>query len=103
MEMKNQVDYFEKIIKILKDLKKDHPDVEISKHYSLATDCGDFSMSDKELFHALQKHKSELDMNTLSDKDLDKVIAETDELFKEVESDDEEDPWQKDEYGFPEE
>lgn len=42
-------------------------------------------------------------MNTLSDKDLDKVIAETDELFKEVESEDEEDPWQKDEYGFPEE
>jgi hypothetical protein len=102
MEMKNQVDYFEKIIKILKDLKKDYPDVEVSKHYSLATDCSNFNLSDKELFHALQKHKSELDMNTLSDKDLDKVIAETDELFKEVESEDEEDPW-KDEYGFPEE
>lgn len=93
MEMKNQVDYFEKVIKILRDLKKDHPDVEISKHYSLATDCGNFSLSDKELFLALQKHKSELDMNTLSDKDLDKVLQETDELFKEVESEDEEDLW----------
>lgn len=85
--MKNQVDYFEKVIKILKELKKEHPDVEISKHYSLATDSGVFSMSDKELFLALQKHKSELDMNTLSDKDLEKVIEDTEDLFKEVETD----------------
>jgi hypothetical protein len=67
--------------------------VDISKHYSLATDCGSFSLSDKELFVALQKHKNELDMNTLSDKDLEKVIDETDELFTEVEPDDVEDEW----------
>jgi hypothetical protein len=84
--MKNQV-YFEKIIKILKELKKDHPDVDVSKHYSLATDDSNFTLSDKELFYALQKHKAELDMNTLSDKDFDKVIAETEELFKESEYD----------------
>jgi hypothetical protein len=95
MEMKSQIDYFEKILKILKDLKKDHPDVEISKHYSLATDCNSFSLSDKELYLALQKHKSELDMNTLSDKDLEKVINETDELFKEIET---EEPWDKEEW-----
>jgi hypothetical protein len=89
--MKNQVDYFEKVIKILRELKKDHPDVDISKHYSLATDCGSFSFSDKELYQALQKHKGELDMNTLSDKDMEKVLDETDELFSEVEEDDLED------------
>lgn len=93
--MRNQVDYFDKVMKLIKDLKKDYPHVEISKHYSLATDCGSFSMSDKELFLALQKHKTELDMNTLSDNDLEKVIAETDDLFKEVETDDEE-PWDVD-------
>lgn len=82
--MKNQTDYFDKVLKILKELKKDHPDVEISKHYALATDSG-CSLSDKELFTALQKHKSELDMNTLSDKEMEKVIEETDELFQEVE------------------
>lgn len=94
--MKNQVDYFEKIIKILKDLKKDYPHIEVSKHYSLATDCSNFSLSDKELYLTLQKHKSELDMNTLSDSDLDKVIGDTDELFKEVDPEDEdipEDDW----------
>lgn len=87
--MRNQVDYFERVIKILKDLKKEYPDIDVSKHYSLATDCGSFSLTDKELFHALQKHKTELDMNTVSDKDLEKVISDTDELFKEVEVEDE--------------
>jgi ribonuclease I len=86
--MGQQLDYFEKCIKILKELKKDYPDVEISKHYSLATDCGDF-LSDKELFHALQKHKGELEINTLSIDDAEKVIAETEELFKEGEPEDE--------------
>lgn len=76
------------MIKVLKDLKKEHPDVDISKHYSLATDCGSFTLSDKELFQALQKHKNELDMNTLPDKDLEKVIEETEDLFKEVDEDD---------------
>lgn len=86
--MKNQTDYFEKVIRIFKELKKDHPDVDISKHYTLATDSGAFSMTDKELFYALQKHKSELDMNTLSDKDLQRVIEDTEDLFKEIETDD---------------
>jgi hypothetical protein len=96
--MKNQV-YFEKIIKILKELKKDHPDVDVSKHYSLATDCSNFALSDKELYYALQKHKAELDMNTLSDKDLEKVIAETEDLFKEEEYDENLDgEYQEDEY-----
>lgn len=97
MEMKNQIDYFERIIKILKDLKKEYPDVEVSKHYSLATDCDNFSLSDKELYLALQKHKSELDMNTLSNKDLERVIDETDELFKEV---DVEESWDKEDYDY---
>lgn len=93
--MKGQVDYFEKCIKILKELKKDHPDVDISKHYSLATDGEAFNLTDKELFLALQRHQSELDMNTLSDRDLQKVIDDTESLFEEVDEDsylDEEDP-----------
>lgn len=52
----------------------------------LATDAN-INFSDKELFHALQQHKSELDMNTLSDKDLQKVIDETEELFTDVDYD----------------
>lgn len=94
--MANHVDYFKKCIKILEDLKKDYPDMEISQHYSLATDCG--NASDKELYHALQKHKGELEMNTLSNQDLERVLSETDELFREIEPDDEnpDDDWRED-------
>jgi len=63
--------------------------VEISKHYLLATDGSTFPLTDKELYYALGKHKSELDMNTLSTEDMEKVISETEELFKEVEEEDE--------------
>lgn len=94
--MKNHVDYSEKVIKILRDLKRDFPDVEISKHYSLATDCNNFDLSDKELFQALQRHKMEMDMNTLSNEDMEKVISDTEELFREVEPEDE-DSWQREE------
>ena len=76
------------MIKVLRELKKDHPHVEISKHCALATDSN-FDFTDRELFLALQKHKNELEMNTLSDKDLQRVIDETDELFKEIEEEDE--------------
>jgi DNA-binding SARP family transcriptional activator len=82
--MKNQIDYFDKVIRIIKELKKDHPDVDISKHYMLATSESNGSfMTDKELYHSLQKHKTELDINTLSDKDLEKIISDTDVLFQE--------------------
>lgn len=84
--MKNQVDYFERVIKLLKELKEDHPDVDVCKHLMLATDTN-LNLNDKELFSVLQKHKGELDMNTLSDKDLQKVIEETDELFQDVDYD----------------
>lgn len=73
-------------------MKQEYPDIEVSKHYSLATDCGNF-LTDKELFHALQRHKGELDMNTLSSGDTDKIIQETDELFTEVDPDLEQDDW----------
>lgn len=91
----NQVDYFNKVINLLKELKEDYPDIEMSKHYSLATDCGTF-LSDKELFYALQKHKSELDLNPyITIKDTEKIIEETNALFEEVDDslEDEEDPW----------
>ena len=81
--MKNKVDYFEKVIKVLKDLKKDYPDVDTSKHINLATEeyNGCF-LSDKELYTALKKYESELAMNTVSDKDLVQVLWDTDEIFK---------------------
>jgi hypothetical protein len=101
--MKNQVDYFERVIKILKELREDHPDVEICKHLMLATDAN-INFSDRELYSCLQKHKNELDINTLSDKDLEKVISETEELFQETEEGydplEEDDPWHREEENY---
>ena len=81
--MADKTNYFDKIIKLLKELNRDNPDVDLSKHISLATSeySSIFSLSDKELFRALQKHKSELDMNTLSTKELEKIIE--DDIFSE--------------------
>ena len=90
--MKNQVDFFEKVVKVLRELKTDYPHIEISKHYILATDSANFSLSDKELYQALIKHKSELDMNTVSDREMEKVINDTGDLFSDVEEDGWDDP-----------
>lgn len=89
--MRNQHDYFDRVIKVLKELKKDHPLAEISTHFILATDSDKYPITDKELYNALMKHKAELDMNTLPDSELEKVIEETDDLFTEVEPEDIED------------
>jgi pantothenate kinase len=85
--MRNQIDYFDRVIKVLKELKKDHPDVEVSKHYILATDGSSFSLSDRELYHAFKKHQNELEINTLSTQEMEKVIAETEVLFSETDYD----------------
>ncbi len=101
--MRNQIDYFEKVIKILKDLKREYPSIEVSKHYILSTDNAGFSLTDKELFHALQKHKGELDMNTLSEEDMEEVIKDADSMFisiDEEEWDTEEDSWNKEDEDY---
>lgn len=85
MRPKNQKDYLARIINILVDLKESNPDIEITKHLILATsDFNNFEMSDKELYESLVKHKTEMDINTLSQKDLEKVLEDTDEIFSEV-------------------
>jgi len=63
-------------------LKKEHPYLEISEHLILATDNSVNGLTDKELYTNLQKYKTELDINTVSYIDLEKIIDETEELFK---------------------
>lgn len=95
--MKNSM-YFEKIIKILKALKEDHPDIEVSQHYALATnDHGDF-LTDKELYDCLVQHKTALDINTLSIKDISLVIEEGNQLFDGEKYDYGIDPYEEEEY-----
>jgi len=87
--MKNQTDYFDKIIKVLKDLKKDHPNVEVSRHYLLATDNNTFPLSDKDLYDYLIKYRSELYMNTISDEEILDLINNPEKLYTEDDWNDE--------------
>jgi hypothetical protein len=78
----------------LKDLKLDFPKQSICHHLSLATaDYGDiFKMDDEELLAALTKYKEELEINTVPDNELERIIEEgknLDILFKKEFSDDE--------------
>lgn len=63
--------------------------MEITRHYLLATDNNTFPITDKELYECLQKYKSELDLNTLSEEDLKKIIENP--LYEESE-----DEWEND-------
>lgn len=74
--------YFNKVLKLFKELKEEYPHIEISRHYCLATsDSNGNFLSDKDLYELLQQHKTELDINTLSDESLDTVIRNGENLF----------------------
>lgn len=89
--MSTRKDYFDKIVKLLKELKADNQDVELTKHLALATSEHDslFDLSDKELYTALRKHKNEMEMNTLTIKDLEMIIS--DDVFDDLSDTEEED------------
>ena len=89
MKESNQINYFEKIVKILKELKKDYPTSTLGKHIALAMyDYQDvFSVTDREFSFALEKYQAELEINTVSDKEIEDIERTTEELFKEVDRD----------------
>lgn len=85
MKKSNQGDYYDKAIKILKDLKKDYPNQDLNKHIALSTfDYRDiFSLTGKEFLFALEKYKAELELNTVSDSDIQKIVNDTTEYYVE--------------------
>lgn len=84
----NQENYFEKCMKTLKELKRDYPNSGIGKHITLAMfDYNDtFGITDREFSFALEKYQAELELNTVSDKDIENVLLETDKIFEDFES-----------------
>ena len=88
--MKAQITYFEKICRILKEINKDYPNVDICRHINLAiADAGElFYLEDRELYELLKKYQIELNMNTLSTENMELLISAED-MFS---SEDEEDP-----------
>jgi len=74
---------YSEIIDVLKELKTLHPSYGMGRHIATALDdCGDvWGMRDSEMLFALQKYKSELDMNIVSDDALDNIVKDGLNLF----------------------
>jgi hypothetical protein len=86
---------YTQILLILKDLKLEHPGYPISQHISLALSEDEISgLGDEEFFKCLQKYKDELELNTVPDKDIEKIIEEGTNLESLFNKEDE-DEWEK--------
>jgi hypothetical protein len=84
---------YNQAIHTLMDLKKEHPHHTLGQH--IATALGDYgdvwSVSDKEFAFALEKYKAELEFNTVSDEEVDRIMKDAqnlDTLFQEEEEED---------------
>lgn len=73
---------------------KKNSNLQITEHCLLATDNNFFGLTDKELYQALDKYSSDLDSNPFT-VDMDHIIMETEDLFREVEPDEE---WDGEDY-----
>ena len=70
--------HYNQVINVLQELHKSYPTYCIGRHISTAVaDYGDvWGLTDKEFLFALQKYQSELDINTLPEEDIDKIVRE---------------------------
>lgn len=73
-----KTNHYNSIIKALQELKRDYPTLSIGQH--LATFTEDYidlwSISDKEMYFALEKYKAELDLNMVPEFDINRVYKE---------------------------
>ena len=69
---------YNQCIKLLHELHKEYPSIELSVHIdtALAEYDGIWGISDKELLFALEKYKSEMEFNTVPEKEIEKIIEE---------------------------
>lgn len=93
--MKN-TKYFNEIISLLKELHKTYPEYNLGKHLSTAFDgySDVWGASDKELLFALEKYKTELELDIphiTNEEELEKIIKDGMNLFtNEIEEEEEE-------------
>jgi len=91
-----QKNYFNSIIRTLKDLKKEHPNQEVSNHISGAlADYQDiWGVSDKEFDFALNKYRAtlSLDKKDIDDAYIAKIIKDGQNLDT-ILDDEDEDAW----------
>jgi len=90
--MSRKTNYYNQVLHLLQELNKVYPTYNMGRHLSTALDgYGDvWGVSDKELLYALEKYKSQLDMDIphTDESELEKIIKEgmdLDNILKEEE------------------
>lgn len=84
--------YYEKILAVLIELKQSHPKCSMGRHLATALEPNTWSMTDAEVYHALEKYKSRLSMDVFhSDSDIDKIINDGIHLKSILQEDEEDD------------
>lgn len=67
--------YYEKILGILIELKETHPRCNMGRHLATALEANTWSMTDSEIFHALEKYKVRLSLDVNHpEEDIDRII-----------------------------
>lgn len=76
--MSRKPNYYNQIIDILKELHKYYPQYNMGRHLETAlSDYGDvWGLSDKELLYAMNKYKSQLEIDIPHDDSVDRIIKE---------------------------
>lgn len=82
--MGKKITPYDEILVTLLKLKREHPTYTLGQHLSTALgDYGDiWGVSDKEIAFALEKYKTELECNTVSDEEVDKIVKDAQDLGK---------------------
>ena len=73
--------YYHKIIKLLAELKRDHPSLSLGKHLATSFDGLEtkylWGLTDKNLYHTLQKYEISIDMDVPHDEsEIDKILRD---------------------------
>lgn len=90
--MGKRISEYSQVLKVLLELKGLYPNYSLGQHISTAfSEYGDlWGITDKEFLFALQKYKTELEFNVVSDDEVDKIMKDAqnlDTLFKDEEED----------------
>lgn len=88
--MKSKKDMYAQALHILQVLRVEHPSYSLGQHLATAlSDYGDiWGLTDKEIVFALEKYRTELDLNIVSDAEVARIVKDAenlDTLFQEEE------------------
>jgi hypothetical protein len=73
-----RADYYKRALRLLQELKTEHPNYTIGQHIATALDdyTDIWSLTDKEFCFALEKYKAGLDIDIATDDDVQRIVAD---------------------------